>query len=170
MGAAVGLVLDSKCRAPSAHSGLTEGGLSKARLKRVSSRPAWMHWSAVGCGVWSRAKSATSLLPLGVRALCGIQRGARLADGGDGERAVILVVVGDLSKCDRGGGAGGWAGTTIRAAVPRSKRARASGCRYVLGKGRGSDCGSPGTAGGRVARSWSSRRRGCSSSSPAAAR
>ena len=64
MGAAVGLVLDSKCRAPSAHSGLTEGGLSKARLKRVSSRPAWMHWSAVGCGGWSRAKSATSLLPL----------------------------------------------------------------------------------------------------------
>eukprot|EP00964_Phaeocystis_antarctica_P019607 scaffold10820_cov54-Phaeocystis_antarctica.AAC.1 len=30
-------------------------GLSKARLTRVSSRPAW---STVACGLWSRAKSA----------------------------------------------------------------------------------------------------------------
>eukprot|EP00964_Phaeocystis_antarctica_P109267 scaffold73750_cov63-Phaeocystis_antarctica.AAC.2 len=34
--------------------------LSKARLKRVSSRPIRMHCSAVSCGQWSHAKSASS--------------------------------------------------------------------------------------------------------------
>ena len=34
--------------------------LAKEQLKRVSSRPVWMRWSAVACGLWSRAKSARS--------------------------------------------------------------------------------------------------------------
>ena len=38
----------------------TRRQLSKARLKRVSSRPVWMHWSAVACGLWSRATPARS--------------------------------------------------------------------------------------------------------------
>ena len=41
-----------------------EERLSKARLKRVSSRPAWMHWSAVACR-WVGCGRARSLLVRG---------------------------------------------------------------------------------------------------------
>ena len=38
---------------------VAQDGLSKVRLTRVSSRPAWMYWSAVACGLWSRAEFAS---------------------------------------------------------------------------------------------------------------
>ena len=39
--------------------------LSKATLKRVSSRPAWMYWSAVGCALWSRSSPVWYGTPAG---------------------------------------------------------------------------------------------------------
>eukprot|EP00964_Phaeocystis_antarctica_P001048 scaffold596_cov31-Phaeocystis_antarctica.AAC.2 len=88
--------------------------LSKARLKRVSSRPVWTHWSTVACRLWVRGSSSL------------LVRGSSPAWGGSGIKEPWLAWLAWLTEDEAAHAAAG---------PEREVNPKGGGCmRFVFGE------------------------------------